>query len=831
MSTFHDTVSILTPLLPWLGLAKVTGLLLVLFGASIALRRRAAAARHILWTVGFVALVSMPVLSKQIPWHLNIARLPAAPTPTTPAMLESAASHAAMPTPPTETPAGSRSAVSATSHASPADTPAAHEPGPSDTPVTSATNANHVASSRTATGPSERLGNLIVAVWIIGMVFFVLRFAIGVATLSGFARRAEPARFDERVTSRCAELGIERPVRVLLSPLLGMPITWGFLRPVVLLPAESAAWDGERLDTALLHELSHVRRLDAFWHTLVQLACAVYWFHPLVWVAARQHELESEQACDAMVTGAGVSRTRYASHLIHFARRGDVETAPAAPMPMARRTQLRRRLETLLGAGRPTRTNPQTAVAIVIAVALTATAVAALAIDTKQWDDRDWGGKDNDRRGYAHNMFSRSVGTFVLTDNGYTMAKWEDDGSTYSAEIDGAVHFSDDDRRVASISDGGFFVVQEMRGKDKRRYEAYADGHGGIEETFYENANAKRLGDANEWLARMILLIVRKTGIDAERRVDRILETGGPEGVFVEIDALSGDSVRRQYYVYLFENGELDQDQMVVAVQKIGDSISSDGDKTSLLIDIADEFVNDPDLTRQFFETSETISSDGDRRKLIAALMSRNVMDPGTTAIALRSIGSISSDGDQSYLLAEAAEAFEIQGEVAEAFFNALETVSADGDHARVLIRLIAQGNLSEDTQQRLLRSAMGISSDGDLARVLVRFAESNAITVVTSGDFFRATDDISSDSDHRRVLIVVCGQTDLPTEVRMALLRSTEQISSDSDKTAVLVEAAPLYRDDGGLREAYLKTAQTISSDSDYRRVLNLFGTSNTMR
>ena len=82
------------------------------------------------------------------------------------------------------------------------------------------------------------------------------------------------------------DLGIAHPVRVLETP-SGMPMTFGVLRPTVLLPEEARAWSGERRRVVLLHELAHVLRGDAVTHLLARTALALHWWNPLAWTMWR----------------------------------------------------------------------------------------------------------------------------------------------------------------------------------------------------------------------------------------------------------------------------------------------------------------------------------------------------------------------------------------------------------------------------------------------------------------------------------------------------------------------------------------------------------------
>ena len=117
-----------------------------------------------------------------------------------------------------------------------------------------------------------------------------------------------------------SELGLRRSLRLLISDERIMPMTWGWRRPMVLLPADAMEWDMERLRIVLRHELAHVKRWDCLTQSVANLVRAFYWFNPLVWLAARQMCLERERACDDLVLSAGARPSEYAGHLLEIAR-------------------------------------------------------------------------------------------------------------------------------------------------------------------------------------------------------------------------------------------------------------------------------------------------------------------------------------------------------------------------------------------------------------------------------------------------------------------------------------------------------------------------------
>ena len=121
--------------------------------------------------------------------------------------------------------------------------------------------------------------------------------------------------------------------------------------------------------------MEHVRRGDWAWQIAVQAACAVYWFHPLVWIASRRLCLEAERACDDAVVRVG-ERTDYADQLVLLARRMTAPN-PAAIVGMAVRSDLSARVTALLDDTQ--RRGRAGLVAAVAAVTISAALVLAVA--------------------------------------------------------------------------------------------------------------------------------------------------------------------------------------------------------------------------------------------------------------------------------------------------------------------------------------------------------------------------------------------------------------------------------------------------------------------
>ena len=162
-------------------------------------------------------------------------------------------------------------------------------------------------------------------IWGVGALLFCVKVLLGLVALLRIERSSTELRTDpwETMVSECRQdLGIRKPVRLLHFPGRIMPMTWGVLRNFVVLPSSAARWSGQRVRAVLMHELAHIRRGDYVASLLRDAVCAFYWFHPLVWWAAKEMDEDREEASDDAVIAAGQRPADYASHLATIATRG-----------------------------------------------------------------------------------------------------------------------------------------------------------------------------------------------------------------------------------------------------------------------------------------------------------------------------------------------------------------------------------------------------------------------------------------------------------------------------------------------------------------------------
>lgn len=136
-----------------------------------------------------------------------------------------------------------------------------------------------------------------------------------------------------------------------------VPMTWGWRRPVILLPQEAAAWTDERLLLVLRHELGHVQRTDVIVSVTTALAALLLWFHPMVWWVWKHAGQAREAACDDLAfqrsqTAPEIFAAELLASVAVFRGRPARALIPLALAMAARdKAALKKRLSSILAPG------------------------------------------------------------------------------------------------------------------------------------------------------------------------------------------------------------------------------------------------------------------------------------------------------------------------------------------------------------------------------------------------------------------------------------------------------------------------------------------------
>src|SRR5487761_1098025 len=194
----------------------------------------------------------------------------------------------------------------------------------------------------------------LVGVWAIGVVA-QLAWLVWCVRRAGrlvrVAERVDDVHILQTQADLQRQLSLSRQVRLLKSAAFCTPVAVGVRRPSILLPADCVDWPAEKIRMVLSHELAHVERRDVFWQLAARTAAALYWFHPLTWLAMRRMRQERERACDDRVLSAGVAAIDYAAGLAEFAAALAGRALPlVGSLGMAEQLPLEDRVRSILAA-------------------------------------------------------------------------------------------------------------------------------------------------------------------------------------------------------------------------------------------------------------------------------------------------------------------------------------------------------------------------------------------------------------------------------------------------------------------------------------------------
>ena len=192
-------------------------------------------------------------------------------------------------------------------------------------------------------GRTDPTAWLIPLIWLTGAATLLTRFALNLRGLYRL-RKASYAVTDAGLLATVARFG--RRVRLLRNDAIRAPVTWGIVRPIILVPVGFEELPGESRDAVIRHELAHIQAHDFLMRGVAEIARALIWFQPLMWVVWRQLREEQELACDNCVLAAGGKPSAYAKLLLDWDARRGMDSWIA--VGIAHQSCLKRRLYALL---------------------------------------------------------------------------------------------------------------------------------------------------------------------------------------------------------------------------------------------------------------------------------------------------------------------------------------------------------------------------------------------------------------------------------------------------------------------------------------------------
>jgi beta-lactamase regulating signal transducer with metallopeptidase domain len=833
-----DLLSLQSAIPAWLSVvleASMKGTL-ILFAAALGakiLSRASAAARHFLWCTALGSLLVLPLLSLALPsW-----RVPVLP-PRREARPEMPAPDAIASIAPVADASGSRAGMRAIGVTSNADA-LSNEPSQltRSFSASATTSFDAPAAISIESGPpsaesdapsfaprSLTWTSALVLLWLLGVVVVLLPVAIGVARVRWLVRRSHPA--DARAWRDLAEelapaMGIARAVRILESDAHAMPMTFGTLHPVILVPAGAEAWPEGRRRDVLLHELAHVQRHDALTQRIAQLTCAIHWMNPFVWGAAARLHAERERACDDQVINAGAKAADYARHLLDVARTlRAVRATSAAAMAMARPSQLEGRLLAVLDArisrrGVPLRLAARGWMVAACLVLPLAAFRPAPSIDVAGEGTLRNGPFGSRRDAYAAAKQlppppASDAAPVVVTETTLAPSSREPAADAPAPVVEPIPSDASSSiaagaepcwRRQEKNSSHSNWVQDDGRnrrwtvrwGGGRCRVEMEAEGKIEFNADLTDVASLSPGGSFD----------LREIDGDAERRLEIMADGGG--------------ALTRRYWVNGREqpfdaDGRAWLGGMLIELERMS-AFAADTRVPQLLAAKGVGGVLD-----------EIALMRGDHAKKVyfQALFKLSPPKGADLERAVREAGrAVRSDYELAEILIGLASEGLVDRSIQAAYVDAIGSVDSDYERRRALTPLLQQPKLDPAVAPALFKSATAIKSDYELAQLLLDISSRFAVDEKTRPDFFLAVSSIASDYEQRRVLAALLKQKALGPPIIGDVLTSAMKIDSDYEQAELLIQIAETQNLDGSMDDAFFRAVNTVGSDYEHARIL----------
>jgi len=841
--------------------AKATILLAIACLALRLLRNSSAATRHLLLTFSLCAVLLLPVITVLVPaWH--VAGIPqiawnkdgnavpavdtAENTPIVPSVATETKSAA-----PAATKRHSRHAATAISSApTPAYQPASIVSEPASTPTA-------------ARSFSMNWNQLLLLVWSTGAALLAGRFVLGKLRLFKLIRKAAPLgdpAWRGQVQHVATELGIRRQVELLESHDTDVPLAAGAVRPRVVLSADYAEWSSLRRDAVLRHELAHIKRLDALTQFISRLASAVYWFHPLAWVAVSAMKAECERACDDYVLAAGAKPSEYAHELLEIAsslRHPELNAALA----MARRSQLEGRVLALLNPavvrGSVSRKMMLAAGAITICIVLPLAAIQAAGPQ-----------KASTPTGNAAAEPAVAADTLSQTPPHAPAPSAPDPAVAPAAPAQPAMVWSEPATAPGSIPAApAVAAIPAAVAAPPAPAFAHQNApavaappqpsippqpsaplapvgvhqHGSSSGIEGCNGSGKHTSNVQidnddghrKWIAswsgddcQIDLHAEGEIHFNAEATALESISSGG----YFEVNERHGAELR---HVRVTPSGSGLQYEYKVngAQQQFDQNARAWLSRFLLILERTTGFAADsrvPMLLKKGGPQEVLDEISNLQTDYVRGLYFRKLLDqpdlpaPIVNRIITQAGEQIKTDYEMARVLMEVAQKYPMKDEASRtAFLTAANHLKTDYEHSRVLITLLKMPNLSKENIRMALDSAATIKTDYEKSRILVTLAEMKSFDENEISTYLKLVPEIHTDYEKSRSLIALMQSHNISGASVSKILEATSTIHTYYEKSRILITLAGMSTFNENQIGSYLNVVDSIGTDYERSRSL----------
>jgi beta-lactamase regulating signal transducer with metallopeptidase domain len=161
----------------------------------------------------------------------------------------------------------------------------------------------------------ENQAKWMVLLWFAGFFIFLLRFSgsmLYVYRLKNYQNCQVDEYWNDKLRKLTGKIGMHKPVKLAESALARIPMTIGYLKPVILLPLGTLSGvPPQQIEAILLHELAHILRKDYLLNIIQSVIELLFFYHPVTWWLSGLIREEREHICDDLAVAVNHDHINY----------------------------------------------------------------------------------------------------------------------------------------------------------------------------------------------------------------------------------------------------------------------------------------------------------------------------------------------------------------------------------------------------------------------------------------------------------------------------------------------------------------------------------------
>lgn len=590
-------------------------------------------------------------------------------------------------------------------------------------------------------------------VWLLITVVLLIRLLGQFGKLRQLRRTAVPVNdtgLQQAACTLAADAGLERAVLISHPDVQG-PAT--FTRRTICLPGWADELSTARQRAMLAHELGHIKRADVAWLGFGAMLQALFWTQPLLPLARRRlmvlAELQADSLARELLNGDG---RELAGCLTECARRmrGQLMPGLAAAMshpakqPAGRLTE---RVQLLISSTPLMTEVPMYKKTLLICAALTlALILPAVNVQAEKHSGYSSSYEINDDSGHVSMSLSLSDG-----DNRMRL------------RAEGEIEFMPDDSGIEAMSEGSEFTLTQQQDGVHRRLEASGSADGSIDYEYSVDDQQQPFdSSARAWLAQALSVLLVESGINAETRIEHVLQAHGHDGVMNTIHEIDSSHSLSKHIQAYSGNGRLQDDQLDDVLAEVN-RIHSDYSQSRTLSALSEDQLHvkhgdaqhasaNQQRAHKIVIASEGVQSDYELRHLLENLSEHvDASDTNVHGAILQRAAEMDSDYELRETLSALAEDAAVEPQLAEHWLDAAEQLDSDFELRQALEQLAHAGPREEATWVAMLKLAGKFDSDFERATFLATAAEIMPRSSSTEAAYKQAVDGINSNYERER--------------------------------------------------------------------------------